>query len=273
LDRPELSIGEYYARAPEDTRLQSGRFLLEKLRTQELIKRHIPTPPTSVLDVGGAAGAYAFWLTDLGYTVDLVDLTPRLVAKAQRLNEGRQPALSSCAVGDARSLAFGDNSVDVVLLLGPLYHLTEASERRTALQEALRVLRPGGWLFASAISRWASLMAAMSLNLFNDPLFGAIVERDVREGQHRNTTDRLPLFTTAYFHKPEELRDEIGSAGFKVHSLFGLEGPGCVLGDVDQRADDPVRRDELLRVARAVEAEPSMLGISDHLLAVARKPA
>lgn len=83
-----------------------------------------------------------------------------------------------------------------------------------------------------------------------------MVERDVREGQHRNASERLPLFTTAYFHKPEELRHEIDSAGFEVQNLFGLEGPGCVLSDVDQRADDLLRREELLRVARAVETEP-----------------
>jgi SAM-dependent methyltransferase len=273
LDRPELSIGEYYARAPEETRLERGRYVLEKARTQELILRHIPPAPATVLDVGGAAGAYAFWLADLGYTVHLVDLAPRLVGEAQRLNEGRQPALVSCAVGDARSLVFGDAAVDAVLLLGPLYHLTERAERQVALREALRVLRPGGWLFASAISRWASLLVAMSLNLFRDPVLAKIVERDVREGQHRNPSDRLPLFTTAYFHKPEELGEEIGAAGFEVQGVLGLEGPGGLMPDVDDRVKDSARREELLEVARAVESEPSMLGVSDHLLAVARKPA
>jgi ubiquinone/menaquinone biosynthesis C-methylase UbiE len=179
-ERPELTLEEYYARAPEETRLDRGRFVLERSRTQELIRRYLPTPPATVLDIGGAAGAYAFWLADLGYDVHLVDLTPRLVAEAQRLNADRELAIRSCGVGDARSLNFHDASVDAVLLLGPLYHLVEASDRQQALLEALRVLRPGGWLFASAISRWASLLVAMSLGLFKDAEFASIVERDAR---------------------------------------------------------------------------------------------
>jgi len=270
-ERPELSLAEYYARSPEETRLERGRYVLEKARTQELIQRNLPAPPATVLDVGGAAGAYAFWLADLGYEVHLVDLMPRLVAEAQRLNADRQPALRSCTIGDARFLIFADASVDAVLLLGPLYHLVDALERQQALREALRVLRPGGWLFAAAISRWASLLVAMSLGLFKDESFAAIVERDVREGQHRNSTDHLTYFTTAYFHRPDELRGEIADAGFQLQGLYGLEGPGGLLADVDERVDDPERREELLHVARLLEAEPSVIGVSDHLLAVARK--
>jgi SAM-dependent methyltransferase len=269
--RLELSLAEYYARAPEKTRLDRGRYVLERARTQELIQRYLPAPPLVVLDVGGAAGAYAFWLADLGYDVHLIDLTPRLVEEAQRLNQGRPSALRSCAVGDARSLTVGDESVDAVLLLGPLYHLVEAPERQRALQEVLRVLRPGGWMFASAISRWASLLVAMSLGLFRDEEFAAIVERDLRDGQHRNPTDRLACFTTAYFHRPDELQAEIAAAGFQLQGMYGLEGPGGLLPDVDERVKDPVRREELLHVARLVEAEPSVVGVSDHLLAVARK--
>lgn len=269
--RPELSLEEYYARAPEETRLDRGRFVLERSRTQELIRRYLPAPPATVLDVGGAAGAYAFWLADLGYDVHLVDLTPRLIAEARRLNVEREPAIRTCSVGDARSLDFRDASVDAVLLLGPLYHLVEAPDRQQALLEAMRVLRPGGWLFASAISRWASLLVAMSLGLFKDAEFASIVDRDVREGQHRNTTDRLAYFTTAVFHRPEELRSEITAAGFHVLGLYGLEGPGGLLPDVDERVKDVDRREELLRVARLLESEPSVIGVSDHLLALARK--
>ena len=160
-ERPELSLEQYYTSAPEETRLQSGHYVLEKARTQELIERYLPAPPAVILDVGGAAGAYAFWLADRGYVVHLVDLTPRLVNEARRLNANRQPGLQSCEVGDARSLAFADASVDAILLLGPLYHLVEREERLKALREARRVLKPGGLLFGAAISRWASLLVAM----------------------------------------------------------------------------------------------------------------
>jgi SAM-dependent methyltransferase len=270
-ERQELSIRDYYERTPEELRHERGSFVLEKERTQELIQRFIPPAPATVLDVGGAAGVYAFWLADLGYDVHLVDLTPRLVAEAERLNADRQPPLRSCKLGDARSLQFADASVDVVLLLGPLYHLVEPSDRHKALREAWRVLRPGGVLFGAAISRWASLLVAMTLDLLRDEPFASIVERDLREGQHRNPTDEIMYFTTSYFHRPEELKAEVVAAGFELEGVFGIEGPGGFLPDVNARVADPQRLQDLLQVARMVEREEALIGASDHYLAVARK--
>jgi SAM-dependent methyltransferase len=175
-------------------------------------------------------------------------------------------------VGDARALDFGDGSADIVLLLGPLYHLTEAADRARALGEARRVLKPGGHLFAAAISRWASALDGLSRDLFEDPRFTAIVERDLSEGQHRNPTERLDYFTTAYFHRPEELRAEVSNAGLMVEGVYGIEGPGWIQPDLTARLADPRRRADLLRVARQLELEASLVGASAHLLAVARAP-
>lgn len=163
-------------------------------------------------------------------------------------------------------------TADVVLLLGPLYHLTGPEERALALQEAARVLKPGGWLFAAAISRWASVLDGLARDLFQDPRFAQIVERDLRDGQHRNPTDRLDYFTTAYFHRPQDLADEVLRAGLAVEGVYGLEGPAWILPDVSVRMARPERRAALLRVARLLEAETSVVGTSAHLLAVARRP-
>jgi ubiquinone/menaquinone biosynthesis C-methylase UbiE len=269
----DSTIAEYYRQAPEERRLEQGPFLLEALRTRELIERHAPAAPATVLDIGGAAGAYALWLAEAGYTVHLLDPVPRLVAEAQRRSATHPRPLASAQVGDARTTKFPDASADIVLLLGPLYHLTAAQDRARALDEAARVLKPGGRLFAAAISRWASALEALVHDLFQDPQFAAIVEQDVRDGQHRNPTGRLDFFTTAYFHRPEDLRAEVLAAGLLIDGLFGIEGPGWILPDVATRLADPHRRTDLLRVARTLESEPSVLGTSAHLLVVAQKPA
>jgi SAM-dependent methyltransferase len=274
-DRPpefDSNIAEFYHRAPEEDRLEQGPFLLEALRTRELILRYAPAAPATVVDIGGAAGAYALWLTDLGYTVHLVDAVPRLVAEARRRSAARLRPLASSEIGDARALSFGDSTADIVLLLGPLYHLTTAADRARALAEAARVLKPGGRLFGAAISRWASALDGLARDLYQDPEFVAIVQKDIREGQHTNPTGRLDYFTTAYFHRPEELRAEVLDAGFLVDGVFGIEGPGWLLPDVNERLEDPRRRADLLRVAGMFESEPSILGASAHLLAVGRKP-
>src|ERR671936_1104231 len=105
LERPpaalDPAIKAYYDRAPEESRLELGVFRLEQLRSRELILRHAPEPPAIVLDIGGAAGAYAFWLAELGYEGRLVDAVPRLVAVARARNERAAHRLTSCYVADA----------------------------------------------------------------------------------------------------------------------------------------------------------------------------
>jgi ubiquinone/menaquinone biosynthesis C-methylase UbiE len=265
-------IGDYYNRAPEESRLDQGPFQLEQARTRELIQRFAPPPPAIVVDVGGAAGAYALWLSDLGYTVHLVDAVPRLVAEAERRSAAARRPLASCRTGDARGLDLPSESAELVLLLGPIYHLTEAADRSRALREAARVLKPGGRVLAAGISRFASALDGLARNLLGDPRFMRIVGRDLREGQHRNPTHRLDYFTTAYFHQPEELGREVAAAGLELDGVFGLEGPGWILPDIEERMADSARRAALLEVARMLEREPSILGASAHLVAVGRRP-
>jgi SAM-dependent methyltransferase len=158
-----------------------------------------------------------------------------------------------------------------VLLLGPLYHLIDAGERLRALEEAHRVLVAGGLLFAAAISRFASALDGLARDRFDDPEFVRIVERDLDGGVHENPTGKLEYFTTAQFHRPEALEAEVAAAGFSVVETVGLEGPGWLFADFDERWADSRRREDLLRIARAVESERSIRGVSAHLLAVARR--
>ncbi len=270
---PELdaAIAHFYQVATEERRLEQGASLLEALRTRELIERYAPPPPKRVLDIGGGAGAYAMWLAEAGYEVHLLDAAPRLVEEARRQSARLTRPLASCEVGDARATRFPDSTADIVLLLGPLYHLTDASDRQRALRESARILAPGGVLFAAAISRWASALDGLVRDLFRDPAFVDIVEQDLRDGQHRNVTGRLDYFTTAYFHRPDDFRREIADAGLLVDNLCGVEGPGWLLQDVSHRLADARMRADLLRIARIVESEPALVGASAHLLAVARK--
>ena len=266
------AIKAYYDNAPEESRLEHGAFQLEETRTRELILRHAPELPAVVLDVGGAAGAYAFWLAERGYEVRLLDAVPRLVEVARRRNQDAARRLATCDVADARALPEANESAAMVLLLGPLYHLVEERDRQAALSEAMRVLRPGGVLIAAGISRWGSVLDGLARELLRDRAFTRIVERDLLDGHHQNPTDRVDYFTTAYFHRPDDLRREVVDAGFEVEGLYGVEGPGWILPDLVERWKDPERREIILRVARALESEPSVIGCSAHLIVVGHKP-
>jgi SAM-dependent methyltransferase len=237
----------------------------------ELLERLLPSPPAAVLDVGGGPGTYAAPLARRGYRVHLVDPVPLHVEQARELAGGAAAAAFTALAGDARHLEEPDQSQDAVLLFGPLYHLTGQADRRQALEEAHRVLRPGGRLLAMAVCRFASLLDGLYAGWLDDPDFRPIVEQDLADGQHRNPdpVGRPEFFTTAYFHTPDGLAGEVSQAGFTGPVIYGVEGPGWPLR---QEWADPARRGHILFAARTAETQPSLIGFSQHLIAATTKP-
>jgi ubiquinone/menaquinone biosynthesis C-methylase UbiE len=213
---PDLQV--FYGRGRERERLTAGGGSLELVRTQQLLQRVLPPPPAVVLDVGGGPGIYAAWLARGGYDVHLIDLLPLHVAQATEFAASQPEHPFTVAVGDARQLDEMDSSVDVVLLLGPLYHLTERADRIQALREAQRVLRPGGLLVAVVISRFATLIDALRQEYLADPDVTPLIMGTITDGQNRNPgLARYPnWFTTAFFHRPEELVEAVIVGGFRV---------------------------------------------------------
>jgi len=174
-------------------------------------------------------------------------------------------------VGDACSLAWKAETVDAVLLFGPLYHLTDEKDRLTALRETYRVLKSGGVLLAVGISRFASTLDGLRSGFLKDPRFAEIVNQDLKNGQHRNPIHEPAYFMDTFFHHPGELRQEVAEAGFVPKGIYGVEGPGWLLPDIDEWWDNEEYRERLLRIARTLETEPSLLGVGAHLMAVAEK--
>ena len=268
---PPAEVLAFYIGFPEEGRLGVGRFRLEFERTKEILARTLPKAPARVVDVGGAAGAYGLWLAGRGYEVHLVDATARLVDEARRRSAASAFPLASASVADGRRLPQPDRSAAAVLVMGPLYHLPKEADRAASLREAHRILEAGGVVVAAAISRYASALDGLAQKLARDPRFVAIRNRDLAEGQHRNDTGDPAYFTTAYFHRPEDLRAEMEAAGFADVRILGVEGPGWILSDFDARWEDPGLRWDLIEVAQALEVEPTVLGASAHLLGIGRK--
>jgi SAM-dependent methyltransferase len=261
-------IVAHYGLGLEEGRLFSdGRPRLELVRTLELLDRFLPAPPARVLDVGGGPGTYAAALCDRGYRVHIVDAVESHVARASQIALERGDLTMTAAVGDARALAEATGSFDAVLLLGPLYHLTERHDRLLALAEATRVVRPGGAVIAVGISRFASLLDGLRHGYLSDPTFRGIVERDLRDGQHRNPDPigSPEWFTTAFFHHPDELEGELVEAGLDRVDLLAIEGPTWLL-------EEHNRLESQLDAARAVESERSLMGASSHIMAIGHAP-
>jgi ubiquinone/menaquinone biosynthesis C-methylase UbiE len=264
-------IVTYYERYDEGARCFHGAGQLEFTRTLDILGRHLPTAPAKILDVGGGPAVYAVELALQGYHVELIDPVVRHIEKATQAAKSRGTILASCSQGDASRLQFQGEAMDAVLMLGPLYHLPAKEDRLHALAETYRVLRPGGVIVAAGISRFASALDGIFRGCISDPAFGDIVERDLLTGEHSNPTSDISNFTTAFFHRPCELRGEVESAGFQHVALLAVEGPVWIVHDFDGRWIDLVWRRRVLEVLRTIEAEPEIMGASAHIIEVARK--
>ena len=262
----------HYAAGIEEDRLHHGSGRIEFARTREIVSRYLPPAPAVVFDIGGGPGVYACWLARMGYEVHLIDPVPLHVEQARQAS-AQQPdtPIARCTVGDARRLDQADASVDVALLLGPLYHLTDREDRVTALREAARIVRPGGVVLAVGISRFVSTLDGMAHGYLADPAFAHIVRDDLATGQHRNPANHPAYFTTAYFHHPAELKGEMEDAGLVHEQTIAIEGPAWLAGRVGERWDDPDWQRQILDALSWIEEEPSLLGASQHLMAVGRR--
>lgn len=266
------SILQYYQSTEEISRLQRIENELELLRTRDILARFLPPAPAEILDVGGGPAIHSFWLTELGYRTHLVDIVPKHIEAGRRIERELDLPLASLTIGDARELHFPDHSVDAVVLLGPLYHLLRRMDRIQTLKEAFRVLKPGGTLIAQGISRYSALTKVLTRQLLDDPRMVSVAHRTTYTGRHQPEPE-MDFFTTAYFHLPRELREEIVRCGFKRCRLLSVEGPARLIGqDFDQYWRDPLIRQWLLDMARSLESDPHLLGMSGHMMAIASKP-
>ncbi|MFF7390639.1 class I SAM-dependent methyltransferase [Streptomyces scabiei] len=255
----------YYERGGELTRLREGAGRLEFWRTRDLLRRLLPGAPARVLDVGGGTGIHAEWLAGDGHRVEVVDPVPMHVERS-----GRLPGVTA-RLGDARALPAEDAAHDVVLLLGPLYHLPERPDRVRALAEARRAVRPGGVVVAATINRFAGLNDSLRQGNYFIPERRERTDAVSDHGRHRYSPAD-PDFTTAYFADPADVPGEFAEAGLAPDGQYGVEGVAWLMGGVEEWLDDPERREAVLAATRRIEAEPSLLGASGHVLTVGRRP-
>lgn len=261
-------IKAYYAGGVEKERLLLDR--LEGIRSKEIIKRYLPASPVNIIDIGGATGYYSFWLQELGHKVTLFDLTPENIEAANAYSKKSRVELTDAIVGDATKMPFNDEQFDMALLFGPLYHLTEKQERVKALSETRRIVKRGGFVLAAIISRYASLFDGFRRNLVDDDRFMTILNNDLQNGIHINTTDNPEYFTTAFFHTRDEIKEEVKESGLKLVKLIAVEGFAWVIDNFNQRLDDPLYMSKLNQILNRVESNDDLVAMSPHIIVVAQ---
>ena len=218
-------VKEYYRFFDEKNRLvNSGSGKLEFLMSMELLKRWLPGKG-SILDLGGGAGAYSFPLAAEGYKVFLADLSEELIEQAEEQNaETDTPVI--CNVVNAIDLSlYNDGQFDAVLVMGPLYHLLEASERDQCISEVYRVLKPGGIVFATFLPYLTGSIGVIERFYGHPEQVDADTIREVfRSGRFSNLSE--DGFQEGYYPTSDEIEELFRNHGFTKQMIRSIRGFG-----------------------------------------------
>ena len=265
-------VFEFYNGGAEIGRLDSGLGMVEFYRSKEIISQYIQRKST-VYDIGGGIGKYSGWLAEEGHNVTMIELAPTAVEYAVT----NMKAEYTAKTGDARKLELPDDSADIVLMMGPLYHLTNKADRSRALSEGYRVLKKGGLIIAAGISRFSSATWALSKygrenNFIDDDIYMNMIMQEMGTGEHRRPEEYPFFIADAYFHTTDEMKKELCETGFRIVNYHAVEGSVWITPALEEKWMAPESRKRMLDIIRATEHEESMMGMSPHFLMIGKKP-
>ena len=270
-------VKNYYKHFDEKNRLRndnSGK--LEFLMTMNILEKNLPAlavgAEVSVLDLGGGAGAYSFPLAKKGYKVTLADLSETLLSQAKKQKEeDKVQNLVSCDQVNATDLSvYKDNSFDVVLLFGPLYHLTEKDEREKCIKEIRRVLKPGGKVFASFIPYLSGSIALVQRFCWSpDQVDINTLEECFDSGKFKNLSDNG--FQEGYYPTSEEIENLFATNGFEKQLLRSIRGFGYEKEDVIFKFKNKSVFSKILELIDSTAADKSIIEMCGHAMYIGMK--
>ena len=278
----DSTVMAYYDAGSEINRLRTGVGRIEFERTRELLLENLPEPPAVIYDIGGAYGEYSWWLASLGYEVHLFDLSKTNIAMSGILKEEYPGTeLTAAEVCDARSVPRSSSSADAVLLMGPMYHITDHGERIKAVRECMRLLRRGGKLFSAALTPFSVLLHNITVYSPNaevpnayleDPAFLRMVGRELDDGCHINPGREIYSgIGSSHFHFAKDLKKELAEGGFPDTEVHGIMGGAWLAEDLDTLWENETSREALMNTVRLLDMHEEIIGLSGHLLGISVK--
>ncbi|MFQ5629136.1 MAG: class I SAM-dependent methyltransferase [bacterium] len=250
----------------EDSRLE--RHQIERDVTFRFFESYIPLG-ARILEIGAATGVYTAWLAKREHSITAVDFSETLLERCkERIFADKLRGKVSFLVADARDLSeIPKNAFDVVLLMGPLYHLILEADRRKVLREAYARLKPNGLIFSALISRYGILGQL----LLSHPEW-IESQDDVRSiltyGKNHETTPKGGF--RGYYCTVPEVTPLHESAGFEKIILAGVE-PAISAYDETYNRLQGKQRQLWLDLFYKISTETSMIASSRHLLFIGKR--
>ncbi len=264
------NIEIFYQQASEETRLDKGMGVFEFERIKTLIDQYLPSSSSTLIDVGGGTGKYAEWLAKKGHHVHLVEPIEKHLQIAQQRSRLLKNQFTVVA-GEAQNLPFRSNFADLVILHGPLYHLQNKKERLAAIAEAKRVVKNKGIILGFAINNTASTLVGLLNGLLHKPSFFEMCKAELTTGMHNPPDDFPWLLAEAFYHSPEQFKEEFASQELRFLNLFAVEGMAWLDKRFFVNLQNPKHKTHLLELLRITESNPSLLAFSPHMMIATQK--
>lgn len=256
------SLTSYYEQYDEDGRLASRHGMVEYRTTMRYIERYL-TLGARILEIGAGTGRYSHALARQGYAVDAVELIQHNIDLFRQNTRPGEPV--TVVQGTATDLhAFADNTYDLTLLLGPMYHLFTPEDQHAALAEALRVTKPGGVIFAAYCNNDATILQfCFQRGKLREPYYQALVDPVTFKAR------ATPAEVFALYRK-EDI--DALMEPFSVERLHYV-GTDMATNFMRQAIDemDDALFEQYLRYHFTICERPDMVGATHHMLDIFRK--
>ncbi|MEO9570804.1 MAG: class I SAM-dependent methyltransferase [Polaribacter sp.] len=263
-------LEDFYNKASEETRLEKGMGIFEFERIKDLIEQHISKSNSTIIDVGGGTGKYSEWLAQQNHKVHLIEP----VVKHIKLAEKRAKKLKnpySVAKGIAQKLPYKNDSADLVILHGPLYHLQKREDRIATINEAKRVLKKGGIILGFAINSTASTVVGLMNGMIHANSFFEMCKKELTSGIHNAPKDFPFLLADAFYHKPQDLKAEFLEQELKFIDIFAVEGMIWLDNEYFANMLDKKKSKTLKALQKLTENDEYLLPFSPHMMIAVKK--
>lgn len=256
------ALTDYYSNYDEEGRLLSKHGQVEYLTTMRYIEKYLQ-PGMRILEIGAATGRYSHALARKGYRVDAVELVQHNI---DIFHTKTQPGENvTIRQGNAKDLSFiADETYDITLLLGPMYHLFTFEEQKQALSEAIRVTKKGGILFAAFCGNDATMVQyCFGRGMLKEKRYQDLIDFDT----FKASSDPAELFQ---LYRREDIDGLV--EGFPVERLHYV-GTDMATNYMRQTIDemDDAFFELYLRYHFTICERGDMVGVSHHILDVLRK--
>lgn len=254
-------VEEYYTEDYVEKKRHEDPFgYLQELRTREIIC-NVLKPGDSILDIGGANGVYSFYLADLGFDTSLLDITPLHVEEVKKENTKRKNRLTDVYLGDAIDFSI-DKKFDLIIIHGPLYHITDRDLRLRMLKNVKIHLKEGGVVLGFGIHRYAGLFYGIHSGKLLEPEYKKVVLDEVKTGYRSSGP-------TWHFHLAEELAEEFREAGYIPEKVVNVTGQLWMLPNIEEYISSDNGLKEILDIIRELESETN---IGQDLVCISHLP-